>query len=70
MIVLAHPVFISDDWQQERARRNWKSSWNRVAMSSVARKMKGCGEENMSSQSILNDAYVLFQLSDVFLDGV
>jgi hypothetical protein len=61
---------MSDDWRQERAKTNWKSSQSRMAMSSVARKMNGCGEENISSRSILDDADVIFHLSDVFLDSV
>jgi hypothetical protein len=36
----------------------------------MARKMKGCCAENISSRSILDGADVIFHLSDVFLDSV
>jgi hypothetical protein len=41
-----------------------------MAMSSVAQKMEGCGEENISAPLILDGAYVCFDLSDVLLDSV
>jgi hypothetical protein len=67
---LAHPVFISDDWRQERTKRNWKSSQRWMPTSGVARKMKVRGEENILSRLILDGAYICFHLSDVFLDSV